>query len=843
MSRTVFDKAIAIAAVTVMGLAAHGALPAEYQQVVSITSVSGQYVDTGYSVKESTELRFKYAMKCSGYSCPFGTYTDANTKCTRLACDNGSTKNLLVYFRSNANNGWVKFDGVTTGDGQIVEGYMNKDRVRLNAVEKAFAPAQSGAFAGGDDEKTLWLFMRSNATSFTEVTIYSFSILEDGTPVHDYVPCFRKSDLVSGMYDLVKGDFLPMQGRGGTMPELIAGEPASAGAEASEYSIVEGLSAGARRTYAMPTENVLLDRSVAVCMGFKVYKRSSVDVDWQLWRESDSYDRSCVLEMPPDAAVLLEWQWQMLAIPSGYSLLEWLSSDSSQYVDTEYVANVDTVYGFKFTMASTGRGYGGAFGSHPGDGYSCTRFISNNGRAGEYLAYFMSNGEVDGWKLVTLPNGTDYDVLAGYLSKDKIKVNSTEVLMDGVKAGVASDTHSAYIFRVNTGIGVPVKFYYFTISEQGELKHAYFPAKRNEDGAGVMLDLVTGTPLENKGSGDFTCGPQRGSVADDTVYVWKTSVSEGRWNDAANWSAEGPATIGYPSEGCSSAVFPAGTHAQVTMPGGEIGIKSLKMSDQNIKVRIIGGYIGSSVITAPDADAERLQGNEIVFDGTKVESSNYLVVGRDTRIVLTNAASFVITDVTKSVLLGYGLDSQVGKVDATGSLELWNASYLSCGTVAVASRYEVVVSDSTLEVKTGMYFNNRTDGGFVTLLGATPSVIFSGVCCSSSSVSVDTTGGFRFHVPPCGYGMAPVRWENGRYKFGDDPTRGDDGRVCLWVDLSQVRAVSSRIPIVDWFPGVSKEHVTVLPLAMRASRLDVAVEDSSVSVVKMPPKGFVLFVR
>ena len=44
--------------------------------------------------------------------------------------------------------------------------------------------------------------------------IYSYAIWDDGMPVRDYVPCYRKADREPGMYDLVSGTFFTNAGTG-----------------------------------------------------------------------------------------------------------------------------------------------------------------------------------------------------------------------------------------------------------------------------------------------------------------------------------------------------------------------------------------------------------------------------------------------------------------------------------------------------------------------------------------------------------------------------------------------------------------------------------------------------
>ena len=60
----------------------------------------------------------------------------------------------------------------------------------------------------------LWLFSRTNNNRNCKARIYKFDISENAVLVRSYIPCYRKSDNVIGMYDLINDVFHTNSGSG-----------------------------------------------------------------------------------------------------------------------------------------------------------------------------------------------------------------------------------------------------------------------------------------------------------------------------------------------------------------------------------------------------------------------------------------------------------------------------------------------------------------------------------------------------------------------------------------------------------------------------------------------------
>ena len=213
--------ALAAACVVVVGWAfTASADDYSYTLLEYLDGAANTYVDTGIKVTETMEFRFRYAMlACTAYHGPFGTYMSENNNTTRIICSNGSTTKVSVNFMTKAGGGSTAFADVTAKAGDVVEGYMNYTRARINRLEQDLD--RSSGKIGTADTSTLTLFGRKDGYS-DRMRIYSFRAYDDGAITHYYAMA-RRSDGTLGVYDLVTRDFKPKTGGG----DFTAGPEAS----------------------------------------------------------------------------------------------------------------------------------------------------------------------------------------------------------------------------------------------------------------------------------------------------------------------------------------------------------------------------------------------------------------------------------------------------------------------------------------------------------------------------------------------------------------------------------------------------------------------------------------
>lgn len=170
-----------------------GGLPSEYQQVEYIESDGTQYIATDYIPNGNTEIIIKF-------------FDD-----TRNQNENyfGSDPQFRLYRRATwAQYIWIENnvphyfeDNITT----IENLKFNKNGVYRNEELIVSAPY--------DNINTTWNLLifqgryNNRLDKYAICKLYTFKILENEILLYDFVPCYRKSDNISGLYDLINGVF------------------------------------------------------------------------------------------------------------------------------------------------------------------------------------------------------------------------------------------------------------------------------------------------------------------------------------------------------------------------------------------------------------------------------------------------------------------------------------------------------------------------------------------------------------------------------------------------------------------------------------------------------------
>ena len=196
-------------------------LPSTYQKVDYIETSGGQYIDTGVKASNHAD-GISYAMKCniSGLANEGGTnyLFGANANSSRSGNIGLNTNNDLVFI-CGGNGNALRMSSVklnkdieitltaTSADVNSAKPYLdgvlfNKQGDGVNAAMPA-ANIYLMAVNGVDTARS---FMGK---------LYSFTMTAaDGTPLRDFVPCYRKADGVIGLYDTIGGVFYENQGTG-----------------------------------------------------------------------------------------------------------------------------------------------------------------------------------------------------------------------------------------------------------------------------------------------------------------------------------------------------------------------------------------------------------------------------------------------------------------------------------------------------------------------------------------------------------------------------------------------------------------------------------------------------
>lgn len=190
--------------------------------------------------------------------------------------------------------------------------------------------------------------------------------------------------------------------------------------------------------------------------------------------------------------------WSLL--PDGYTEVEYVQSNGSQYINSGYVPNSGTAVDVKFLFDSMSSQWQNVLGSRTtaatDDQFSFSS--SNNNASAGFGAQEISLGKV-------FAANKTYEV----------SMDGTNIKIDGVVKGTfapkqISSVLPIYIFGRNTAGGFSNAFigkiYRVVIYEDGVVVRNYIPCINDATGKAGLYDLVSGTFYGNVGTGNFTYG-------------------------------------------------------------------------------------------------------------------------------------------------------------------------------------------------------------------------------------------------------------------------------------------------------------------------------------------------
>lgn len=178
-------------------------LPDGYQQVEYIQSTGTQYIDTGASIFSLTNFKIEldmYPNSFYNYNSLWGSTYDADTFESWFYSDG-----ILAFRYNNVRVGNTAFSVKRM---RIVE---EKKGTTLSLSVDGSQIA-TGTTTASTATNPLILFL--SGQDYGKYKLYSCKIYNDKTLIRDFIPCYRKSDSVAGLYDLVNKVFYTNSGTG-----------------------------------------------------------------------------------------------------------------------------------------------------------------------------------------------------------------------------------------------------------------------------------------------------------------------------------------------------------------------------------------------------------------------------------------------------------------------------------------------------------------------------------------------------------------------------------------------------------------------------------------------------
>lgn len=174
-------------------------VPDEYQEVDYLRSYGSAYIDTGIKLNENSSVELKISNLVYGSSKIFGSRSSASSNNFSII----STASSIVEDFQNYNNNRLQ---VSTPISNPIILKMNNQKLQINENEQNIGTYTSFTTPGN-------AYIFNGAGSFPNgygtatMILYYCKIWDNGTLVRDFVPCYRKSDRVKGLYDTVNDIF------------------------------------------------------------------------------------------------------------------------------------------------------------------------------------------------------------------------------------------------------------------------------------------------------------------------------------------------------------------------------------------------------------------------------------------------------------------------------------------------------------------------------------------------------------------------------------------------------------------------------------------------------------
>lgn len=180
-------------------------LPIEYQEVEYIQTTGTQRIDTGIIPSDNS---YQVSTKIVA--------TTSEQNCVVFGCEGGLNYQLAPYM----NTWYVGQNGVEGGFGSYpstvgAEYEIDFNDANHNVIINGATICSGKTYTSTYPIKMAWRSAMTNASG-GKYKYYYFKILNNttGTVLMDLVPCYRRSDSVAGMYDLVSKKFFTNAGTG-----------------------------------------------------------------------------------------------------------------------------------------------------------------------------------------------------------------------------------------------------------------------------------------------------------------------------------------------------------------------------------------------------------------------------------------------------------------------------------------------------------------------------------------------------------------------------------------------------------------------------------------------------
>ncbi len=513
-------------------------LPSGYTPLEYLMTTGTQYIDTGITANEMTEINAEVS---------FGSVSSGTTagKYIIIGVRNGSDAGTDTFmwgavFGKTCNRFGV---GTTSGDTAISANVLynvsirNGFQILKNSNGDTIAISKV-SYRSSLDTATLYMFCAHDTAESTGTALFAANgtyikklrISNSGVMQRDFVPARRDSDGELGMYDIVTGTFFTNLGTGAFVGGSIIA-PACTNVGAGYYSSASTVNYGSggvrdacpAGTYSTAT-NATSASTCITCTG-ATYSTSGSGM-------CSACPSGYIYDTTSGKTSADQCQIQCNAgtyIP--YTQLEYIQTTGTQWIDTGMYGHMNYTYEIDFNQTNLGNYYlWGAWGQRSASGNVMTFGGYDSGLSKKWHVRWDYNSNRG---IVLMARDTD---------RHLVRVDDGEMFFDGVSFGVEAGHDPSVVLNYNLFLGAldvmgtvnssyksKARFYSYKVYDENDtLVQNFVPALRNDDNVVGMYDTVSGTFFTNAGTGTFTAGPMLGGIGGVC-----TNVGAGYWIGAS----------------------------------------------------------------------------------------------------------------------------------------------------------------------------------------------------------------------------------------------------------------------------------------------------------------------
>ena len=195
-------------------------LPSAYQQVEWIQAATnvGAYIDLGFAFDTAATIHISlHSLSTYAVAYPFGAAENSGVLRCMISCPYSTKEEAYIYGSKGTAYISSSIPGMTTNRNDLIctlkKGNLNWENVTLGTKGKGLTTQTEYTM-----KNNLYIFAQNyngNARWGAERKICAFSYYDKNDElICDLTPCYRKSDNVIGMYDIVRNMFLTNAGTG-----------------------------------------------------------------------------------------------------------------------------------------------------------------------------------------------------------------------------------------------------------------------------------------------------------------------------------------------------------------------------------------------------------------------------------------------------------------------------------------------------------------------------------------------------------------------------------------------------------------------------------------------------